>query len=71
MQCVRKSMISLGRAEVSVCHFLKNKAEFPFWSSGEDSTLPVQQARVKALVRELRSQIGQGQKKKKKVENKK
>ena len=30
---------------------------FPWWSSGQDCTLPVQQARVRSLVRELRSRV--------------
>ena len=43
-----------------------NKARLPWQSSDEDSVIPLQRARVRSLIQELRSQRGPGKKKKKK-----
>ena len=40
----------------------------PWWSSGLDSALPLQEAQVRSLVRELRSHMPRGTAKKKKEE---
>ena len=44
-----------------------NKARLPWQSSDEDSVIPLQRARVRSLIQELRSQRGPGKKKKKKI----
>ena len=40
-----------------------NKARLPWQSSDEESVIPLQRARVRSLIQELRSQCGPGKKK--------